>query len=168
MDYPTRRVYFASRERSAGKSTLWCLDVTAGGATLKWKRALGDIDGSPVLRNGVVYVGTNTGVVYALDADDGDTRWTFATGDGPIKGFVFPDRLDQDLYFSTTTRVWGLTDNGAAAAQKWAAVTSIPSPSYPSIPWAAASSSWEAETEASTRSTTARPASPLRYPSSPR
>ena len=134
VDYATQRVYFASRERGPGKATMWCLDVTAGAATLAWKRALGDIDGSPVLRNGVVYVGTNTGVVYALDADDGDTRWTFATGDGPIKGFVFPDRLDQDLYFSTTTKVWGLTDNGGAAAQKWAAVTSIPSPSTPFHP----------------------------------
>ena len=134
VDYPTRRVYFASRARSAGKSTMWCLDVAAGGATFKWKRALGDIDGSPVVRNGVVYVGTNTGRVYALDADDGDTRWFFDTGDGPVKGFVFPDRLDQDLYFSTTTKVWGLVDNGGSAGQKWPEVSSIPSPSTPFHP----------------------------------
>jgi outer membrane protein assembly factor BamB len=87
-----------------------------------------------VLRNGVIYVGTNTGVVRALDADDGDDRWSFPTADGPVKNFVFPDRVDQDLYFSTTNKVWGIRDGGGAAVKKWVEIASIPSPSTPVHP----------------------------------
>jgi outer membrane protein assembly factor BamB len=128
------RVYFASRARAAGKSTVWCLEFTLTGATFKWKRAIGDVDGGPVVRGGVVYVGTNTGVVHALDAGTGASSWSFATGDGPVKGFVFPDRQSNDLYFSTTSRVWGLSDDGTSASKNWPEVTAIPSPSLPVHP----------------------------------
>ena len=47
---------------------------------------------------------------------------------------MFPDRIDQDLYFSTTAAVWGIRDAGASAVQKWIALTSIPSPSTPLHP----------------------------------
>jgi outer membrane protein assembly factor BamB len=134
IDYPTARVYFASRERTPGKSTVWCLDFTAAGATLKWKRALGNIDGSPVVRGGVVYVGTNTGVVHALDAVLGTPLWSFPTGNGPVKGFVFPDRSTNDLFFATTARVWGISDDGLSASKNWPEVSAIPSPSIPVHP----------------------------------
>jgi outer membrane protein assembly factor BamB len=131
-----QRVYFASRERSLGKSTLWCLDVTGTGATLKWKKALGSIDGGPVLRAGVVYVGTNAGFIYALDAEFGNILWSFdASGDGPVKGFLVPDRQNnQDLFFSTTTKVWGIRDNGGSASRLFDETTVVPSPSTPVHP----------------------------------
>jgi outer membrane protein assembly factor BamB len=127
VDAAASRVYFASRRRAAGTSTLWCLDYLPGGATLRWRKALGDIDGSPVLRSGVVYVGDNAGVVHAFRADDGTPIWSFPTGtDGPVKGFIFPDRSSGDLYFTTNTKVWGLKGDGT---RKWTEVTTIPGPS---------------------------------------
>ena len=36
---------------------------------------------SPVVANGAVYFGSGDGNLYALDADSGDLRWKFATGD---------------------------------------------------------------------------------------
>jgi hypothetical protein len=44
----------------------------------------------------------------------GDDR-TFVHGDGPVKGFVWPDRASSDLYFATNNRVWGISDTGAPA-----------------------------------------------------
>ncbi len=76
-------------------------------------RNLGDIDGSPVLRNGRVYVGDNAGTVYSLDAATGLDDRTFSTGDGAVKGFLFPDRRNDDLMFATNTRVWSISDDGS-------------------------------------------------------
>jgi outer membrane protein assembly factor BamB len=132
VDYPNRRVYFASRARAGGSSnTLWCLNLTAAGVSLAWARALGNIDGSPVLRGSRVYVGTNNGRVHALDANDGTPLWMFDTGLGePIKGYLFPDGSGDDLYFSTTTRVFSISDMGASGVLNWS-VDSIPNPSIP-------------------------------------
>jgi outer membrane protein assembly factor BamB len=92
-------------------------------------RALGDIDGTPTLNGGHLYVGNNAGTVYALDAASGATLWSFNTSDGPIKGFVFPDRFSTRIYFTTNTKVWGLTDNGASGTLAWPAAVTLPGPS---------------------------------------
>ncbi len=114
VDYTTQRVYFASRSLSSGP-TLWCVQVgTTPLFTPVWSRNLGDIDGSPVLRNGRVYVGTTAGTIYSLDAATGLDDRTFSTGgDGPVKGFLFPDRRNTDLMFATNTTVWSISDNGS-------------------------------------------------------
>jgi outer membrane protein assembly factor BamB len=122
VDYVTKRVYFASRKRAGGTSdTLWCLQIGSGSLTKEWSVALGDIDGSPVVRDGVVYVGTNAGEVHAVSAEDGTPVWTvpLPTGDGPVKGFLFPDRSGKALYFSTTNYVWKVTDGGSAGTVVW-------------------------------------------------
>jgi len=127
VDYAGRRVYFASRALAGGSAnTVWCLNFTDTGLSFGWAKALGDIDGSPVLNNGKVLVGTNEGVVYGLDADDGEVLWSFPTGDGPVKGFIFPDRFSERMYFSTTTKVHGLTFG--SAEPNWPPVT-LPGPS---------------------------------------
>ncbi len=109
------RVYFASRSRGGGsQDTLWCLRFTNASVERVWTRPLGDIDGSPVFANNRIYVGNNAGIVYALDADTGDTKWSYeATGDGPIKGFIWPQ--GSNLYFTTTNKLWALTDKGNSA-----------------------------------------------------
>ena len=114
IDYGTQRVFFASR-RYGGGSTIWCVQVNGSTPfTPVWSRDVGQVDGSPVLRNGRVYFGTEDGVVYSLRATDGLDERTFATGDGPVKGFPFLDRRNDDLIFATATRVWSLSDTGAA------------------------------------------------------
>jgi hypothetical protein len=120
VDYATSRVYFTSRENPAGSNgTLWCLQMGPPGPVLSlvWQRALQDIDGSPVVQGGRVYVGSmdGGGTVYSINAATGavgDDR-TFVHGDGPVKGFVWPDRASPDLYFATNNFVWGISDTGA-------------------------------------------------------
>jgi outer membrane protein assembly factor BamB len=133
VDYATQRVYFASRSFSGGP-TLWCLQVAATplfAPCSGWTNpVLGDIDGSPVLRNGRVYVGDNAGTVYSISAATGGDQRTYATGDGPVKGFVFPDRRNDDLMFATTNTVWSVSDNGSPSMPlnwQWTAAGLSPS-----------------------------------------
>jgi hypothetical protein len=121
VDYASSRVFFTSYRRSGGsQNTLWCLQLQTPSPspfTLAWSRQLGDIDSSPVLRGGRVYVGSplGTGTLYSLDAANGsavDDR-TFVHMDGQVKGFVFPDRGSGDLFFATNQYVWAVTDTGS-------------------------------------------------------
>jgi hypothetical protein len=113
VDYSTQRVYFTSWLFNSGP-TVWCLQVSASNPALSpctgWTSpGLGNFDTSPVLRNGRVYVANDT--VYSLDAASGGDARTFPTGDGPVKGFVFPDRDSNDLFFASNTTVWSVPDN---------------------------------------------------------
>jgi uncharacterized repeat protein (TIGR01451 family) len=143
VDYANSRVFFTSRQEGTGH-TVWALDFTDSPVTptLAWSFPHGNVDSSPVLRNGRVYVGNNLGTVQAFRAAPPvQALWSspgpFLVVDpsGPaIKGFVFPDRqgTQLDLYFSTGSQVWGITDTGGTGALKpgWP-VTTIPNPSIP-------------------------------------
>ena len=64
-------------------------------------------------------VGNDAGRVWAVDAASGSPAYDYPTGDaGPID-FVWPDRYNDDLYFSTANRVWGIVDSGTALDDKW-------------------------------------------------
>jgi outer membrane protein assembly factor BamB len=135
VDYTTRRVYFTSR--AAGLAdTVWAFDASAAGISLAWSRAAGDIDAAPIVRGGRVYVGTGAGEIRAYDASVGPSQGTepwsspFLTLDGAVRGFLFPDRLSTDLYFTTDAKVWSIRDDGADAAPNWSS-TVVPSPSIP-------------------------------------
>jgi hypothetical protein len=132
VDYsqsPENRVYFATR-RGTRPETLWCLNLGPAGPlafTVRWRIDVGDISGSPVLRNGRLYVGTDAGEVLSLRADDGLDARALALGDGPVRGFVFPDRTNDEVFASTNTTVWRLTDS-APWGIKWGVAISNPSP----------------------------------------
>ncbi len=136
VSYATNRVYFASRQKAGGSSdTLWCLELvgTSEEVQLVWARDLGDIDGSPILRGGVLYVGNNAGQVFAIDPTDGTNAsipYTPTVPDGAVKGFVWVDTTATPtrLYYSTTSSVHALVDDGVSVSQLWPAV-SIASPS---------------------------------------
>jgi hypothetical protein len=138
VDYTRSQVYFASLEPSAGDPTLWCLKLAAAGLGSNcWSSpgiAVGGISGGPVERNGVVYVGTDTGVVRAIDAATGAVNWSFAGcgGTNAVKSYVFADRLGStpDLYYATSAAVCAATDGASSASLKWQ-VSSITSPSAP-------------------------------------
>ena len=137
--YATRRLFFASRQKTGGSAnTIWCIDFDSGSPNLVWAKPIGNIDGSPILWGGVVYVGTNAGSLYALDAANGDNKWApLALGDGAIKGFVFPQFGTDNRFVSTNGNVWSIADSGAARSVNpgWP-VTSVPSPSIPTyVPW---------------------------------
>jgi hypothetical protein len=124
VDYATQRVYFTSHA-GGSSNTLWCLKlanpVPGPVFTYAWARPLGDIDSSPIQSWGRVYVGSAagplTGTVYSIDATSDLTALpdhTFPHLDGPVKGFVFPDRASSshDIYFATENFVWGVSDTG--------------------------------------------------------
>jgi hypothetical protein len=130
VDYgPPARVYFTSWERSAGANTLWCLDLgpAPGVFTFNWARPLGDITSSPVLRGGRVYVGTDSSTLFSIDAASGNQLLdrSLPLGDGPVKGFVFPDRSSNDLYLATQNSVWGVVDAAGGMANKFAGPISL-------------------------------------------
>jgi len=137
VDYggATHKVYFTSRTKSGGSSgTVWCLDYTNSTATLcsGYPISAGDSDGSITIWNGKIYIGNNTGKVYSFNASTGAQNWVFDTADGPVKGFINPDfaGATNDIYLTTTNKIWAITDNGASATQRWATSAAA----FPSIP----------------------------------
>ena len=121
VTYDSDRVYFTSHAHPTGSDhTMWCLNLPGSVLptfSLQWSQPLGDIFSSPVLRGNHVYVGTlvDGGRVYGLHRDDGNPDSSFLHGDGQVKGFVWPDRDSNDLYFATDNFVWGVTDTGAVS-----------------------------------------------------
>ncbi len=125
LDYATDQAYFTSWGLTIGTTTVWCVEVAGPGTMTRcpgWTLPdLDDIDASPVLNNGQLYVANNAGDVYSLDATDGTylPLGTFSTGDGPVKGFLFPDRRGGELYFATETMVWSVTDTAGELSTNW-------------------------------------------------
>lgn len=131
---PPAYAYFTGYERTPVGSTLTlrAFELKASPDpvfNLAWGRALGNIDSSPVVRDGRVYVGSplGGGTLFSIDAIDGDNTLldrTFAHNDGQVRGFVWPDRSGSgDLYFATQNFVWGVTDTGAALVGKFAPIS---------------------------------------------
>jgi outer membrane protein assembly factor BamB len=133
IDYLGDRIYFASRKGTGAlgsTGTLWCLDISSGSPELLWVKSVGNVDGSPILHQDVVYVGTNAGVVIAVDAASGSVHWSLPLGDGPIKSFVFPHFGTTNLYVATSNNVWSIADDGLSASINWQVGSAdIPSPS---------------------------------------
>jgi outer membrane protein assembly factor BamB len=66
---------------------------------VKWTfRAHGEVNSSTAIVNGVVFVGSNDGNLYALDEQTGAVKWTFASG-GPIPSS--PAVADGRVYFGS-------------------------------------------------------------------
>ena len=136
VDYANNRLYFASRSRGGGSSqTLWCLNFTADTASLAYSADVGDVDGSPVISGGRIYVGNNDGVVYARNMDL-TAIWQHAlAGDtSAVKAYVFPEwtaSTPRRLFLSTSNNVWMLTDQGGScSAASPVAVAEASTPLY--------------------------------------
>jgi outer membrane protein assembly factor BamB len=140
VDYASNKVYFGT----AGSAfTLWGLDMGPSGAPdLKLLPApawnpqplgiTGGTTGAPVARNGRLYLGTDNGAasaIHSLRVSDGNL-YSYTHGDGQVKGFVWPDRRDDRLYFSTVNNVHGVRDDGMAITPLWSPI-SVQSPSIP-------------------------------------
>jgi Calx-beta domain-containing protein/putative pyrroloquinoline-quinone binding quinoprotein len=117
VDYAGNKVFFLT---NSSVGTLFGLDLDPA----KWPAlpllagfpvALGvGANGSPVVRNGRLYFGAGSDVVLYRVSDG--LRRSLNLSDGEIKGFVFPDRRNTNIYFSTTGTastkgtVWGFKD----------------------------------------------------------
>jgi outer membrane protein assembly factor BamB len=141
VDYNISQVYFASLEFTGVDPSLWCLGLTATGlgpACWPPQTLPAGISGGPVQRSGRVYVGDDSGRVWAFDATSGLPAWpgpfTSCGGGAAIKSFVLADRLGtaQDLYYATSSGLCAITDTGPAPVSKWSIGTgTIPGPSAP-------------------------------------
>ncbi len=74
---------FPSRAKDPGDGAVVAL--AAGTGRVRWVSRVGASETSPLLANGLIYVGGWNGVVYALDARTGRHMWAFRTG-GAVKG----------------------------------------------------------------------------------
>jgi outer membrane protein assembly factor BamB len=61
--------------------------LNADTGKVRWRVTIGPTESSPLVVDGVVYVGDWNGKLYALNAASGSVRWTFDTG-GKIKDAV--------------------------------------------------------------------------------
>ena len=142
VDYSTGRVYFGSAEDPSGTGlTLWCLQLGSGPVfTPCWapQRMLGSILSSPVLMGDRVYVGSlaGGGTIHSIDAASGAAAMdrSIPIVDGPVKGFVFPDRANNDVWFATDNAIWGVHDDGASLSVKFGAGFSLNSGVTPTSP----------------------------------
>jgi hypothetical protein len=118
VDYAFNRVLFLTSNASG---TVFGLDLGVAGtpklslATLPATNPLsfGGSSGAAVLRNNRLLFGDNNGKVFGLDLATG-TSYSASTGDGNVKGFVWPDRRDDRIYFSGNSKVLGFRDTGSA------------------------------------------------------
>jgi hypothetical protein len=140
VDYGANRVYFATTGGGVDR-TVWALDLGPAGApdltlsTLPWNpKPLGvsGTIGSLVLRGGRLYLGTDSGAaaqVHSLRLSDG-FLYSYPHGDGQVKGFTWPDRRDGRIYFSTSSRIHALNDDGTQLLPAaWSPLSSFNTPS---------------------------------------
>ena len=67
---------------------------------LIWKHpTAGVVSSSPVIAEGVLYVGSEDGNLFALDAETGEPRWMHPTGD---KVYSSPSVTDGILYVGSS------------------------------------------------------------------
>jgi outer membrane protein assembly factor BamB len=75
--------------------------------TVKWKYLTGGyVRSSPAVANGVVYIGSSDGSLYALDASTGAVLWSYTIGGGlpvfssptVVNGVVYLAAADDHVY----------------------------------------------------------------------
>jgi outer membrane protein assembly factor BamB len=106
---PTHTGYSTSTAPSTNE-TLWNYTTNSF-----W---LGGVDSSPAVADGMVFIGSNDGKVYALNASTGALAWTYTTNDAVFSspavadGMVFVGSDDGKVYAlneTTGNRVWSYT-----------------------------------------------------------
>jgi outer membrane protein assembly factor BamB len=94
---------FASASNVSTAQRLQPISATGGGK-LRWRFPIGNAGASsPTIANGVVYVGTGDGYVYALQASDGTRLWRYLTGGAVstptvVNGVVYFGSVDGYVY----------------------------------------------------------------------
>ncbi|MEO7020825.1 MAG: serine/threonine-protein kinase [Ktedonobacteraceae bacterium] len=104
--------------------------TTIGKMALKWNIQIGSLlESSPTVANGVVYLGSSVGTVYAFDALSGKQLWAASTGGitqsspAVANGLVYVGSTDGQLY----------AFDAATGKQHWAAPTNGTVESSPTI-----------------------------------
>jgi outer membrane protein assembly factor BamB len=92
--------------------------TTVGGLTKKWAFPTGgSVLSSPIVANGVVYIGCVCGYVYALDIASGAKKWAYHTGGqvaslpAVVGGVVYIGSIEDHTFYAL---------NAASGTRKWA------------------------------------------------
>ena len=120
-------VYFADRGSRQGEdSSLLALDRTTGAR--QWQKTVGEgkaLVGGPALGDGLVIIGSEDGIVYAFEQNEGSAVWHYSTGGrvwstpSAANGRVYFGSMDGALYAVTVAgeragrKAWSF-DTGAA------------------------------------------------------
>jgi outer membrane protein assembly factor BamB len=120
-NWPERGFGPAHRGTNPYENTLNTSNV--GGIDRQWSyKTGGTVYSSPAIVNGFVYVGSNDGDVYALNATTGAKLWSYATGTvvysspAVVNGVVYVGSLDDDVYALNSTtgaKLWSYATGGA-------------------------------------------------------
>lgn len=113
----TDTVYLANSSRPLSHSEskfiedLFAFDVADG--TLRWKRHLGEDDhepiaGQPLFHNNTLYVHTERTGLFALNPEDGTTKWVFEPDTGNTRMERGPNIAGETLVTSTPELAYGL------------------------------------------------------------
>ncbi len=96
--------------------------ASANGISERWRFTTGiSVISSPAVVDGVVYVGSDDGNLYAIEAATGSERWRFTTGDqvnsspAVVDGVVYVGSDDGNLYAveaATGSERWRFTTGG--------------------------------------------------------
>jgi hypothetical protein len=127
----TDRVYFVTSSKDA---TFFALDVPSFDpstlpAPLTNPAGTGSgTQGSAILRNNRLVFGDNDAQLRGFDLGAGTSHTPKATGDGIVKGFVWPDRRGDRIYFATDGLVQGMRETGSAFELLWTVPVANPSP----------------------------------------
>jgi outer membrane protein assembly factor BamB len=106
----------------------------------KWSATTGGtVHSSPAVVNGVVYVGSEDGKLYAFDATGGALQWTATTG-GPVdsspavvNGVVYVGSGDGNLYAFDAAGSAGCSGTPKTCSPLWTAPTGSPVFSSPAV-----------------------------------
>jgi len=125
VGYPDK-VYFLT---SSSTSNLYGLDLGPIGTPSLTSQLVSSVGAgslnSPVTRSGRLFFGDGSGLVQGYEIATTTPYTPFSTSDGPAKGFVWPDRRNPNLYFSTSSKIQGLQDNGGSFTPLlWSPITS--------------------------------------------
>lgn len=121
-------VFFTSNSPS-GVSRLWSVDTSEGAE--HWSFAFDETASplsSPAVVGGIVYVGSVSGTLYAIDADSGTTRWTVQDAGSHSSS---PAVVDGVVYAGAASSLYAL--DAASGSEQWQFITEGPSFSSPAV-----------------------------------
>jgi len=89
----------------------------------------GELYSSPAVSNGLVFVGTKSGFIYALDAATGEERWKVALGDYIVRSS--PAVIDGSVYIGSGYSIFSL--DSLTGQKTWEAKTPFSGSSSPTL-----------------------------------
>lgn len=108
VKYPDGPVFFTSYDGSGGASNrnVWSIDVVGPSPPFQiWSDSPGPVESGPTLYNGMLFVGTQGGILYGYNDVGTSPLWNFVIGDGPIKSPIFPVWPNDTVIFTSDTQI---------------------------------------------------------------